>query len=162
MSHPRKSLVEVLHGTARQELFSSFNATVAAGDMLPLPRGNYRCRVTDGELTTSKSGTPGYSLTFSVENGEHKGRRLWHTAWLTVASMPLAKRDLAKLGITSLDMLDRPLPPGMVADVKVVVRSDDDGVERNRVASFNVVEVLADPTGDADFASPTTHAPKEA
>jgi hypothetical protein len=78
--------------------------------------------------------------------------------------MPLAKRDLAKLGIRSLDMLDRPMPPGMVADVKVVLRVDDDGTERNRVASFNVVEVLADPTGDADFASTTTttHAPKEA
>jgi len=163
MSHPRKSLVEVLHGTARQELFASFNATAAAGDMLPLPRGTYRCRVTDGELSTSKGGTPGFQVVFTVDRGEHKGRRLWHTAWLTVASMPLAKRDLAKLGIRSLDMLDRPMPPGMVADVKVVLRVDDDGTERNRVASFNVVEVLADPTGDADFASTTTtHAPKEA
>jgi hypothetical protein len=51
-------------------------------------------------------------------------------------------------------MLDRPLPAGFVCDVKVALRVDDDGVERNRVVSFNVVEVLADPTGDDDFASP--------
>jgi hypothetical protein len=153
-AHPRKSLVDVLNGTGRAELARQFDETEAASDLLPLPRGSYRCRVTDGELTTSKSGTPGYSLTFSVENGEHKGRRLWHTAWLTPAALPMTKRDLAKLGVTSLDMLDGQLPAGIVCDVKVVLRADDDGVERNRVVSFDVVEVLADPTGDDDFASP--------
>jgi hypothetical protein len=153
-THPRKSLVDVLNGTARAELARQFDEAEAAGDMLPLPRGEYRCRVTDGELVTSKSGTPGYTLTFTVDDGEHKGRRLWHSAWLTPAALPMTKRDLAKLGVTSLDMLDRPLPAGIVCDVKVVLRVDDDGVERNRVVSFNVVEVLADPTGDDDFASP--------
>jgi len=153
-THPRKSLVDVLNGTTREALARQFDEAEAAGDMLPLPRGTYRCRVTDGELVTSKSGTPGYTLTFTVDDGEHKGRRLWHSAWLTEAAMPMSKRDLAKLGVTSLDMLDRPLPAGFVCDVKVALRVDDDGVERNRVVSFNVVEVLADPTGDDDFASP--------
>lgn len=153
-THPRKSLVDVLNGTTRAELARQFDEAEAAGDMLSLPRGTYRCRVTDGELVTSKSGTPGYTLTFTVDDGEHKGRRLWHSAWLTPAALPMTKRDLAKLGVTSLDMLDRPLPAGFVCDVKVVLRADDDGVERNRVVSFNVVEVLVDPTGDDDFASP--------
>jgi hypothetical protein len=153
-THPRKSLVDVLNGTAREALARQFDEAEAAGDMLPLPRGTYRCRVTDGELVESKSGTPGYTLTFAVDDGEHKGRKLWHSAWLTPAALPMTKRDLAKLGVTSLDMLDRPLPAGFVVDVKVALRADDDGVERNRVVSFNVVEVLADPTGDDDFASP--------
>jgi hypothetical protein len=73
----------------------------------------------------------------------------------------MSKRDLAKLGVTSLDMLDRPLPAGFVCDVKVALRVDDDGVERNRVVSFSVVEVLADPTSDDDFASPLPATPKE-
>jgi hypothetical protein len=73
----------------------------------------------------------------------------------------MTKRDLAKLGVTSLDMLDRPLPVGIVCDVKVVLRVDDDGIERNRVLSFDVVEVLADPTADADFASPLSDTPTE-
>ena len=159
--HTRKSLVDVLHGSTRDELARQFNAAEAAGDMLPLPRGSYRCRVTDGQLATSKGGTPGYSLTFTVDCGEHTGRKLWHTAWLTPAAMPMTKRDLSKLGVTSLDMLDRPLPPGIVCDVKVVVRADNDGVERNRVVSFVVVEVLADPTADDDFASPGPVTPSE-
>jgi hypothetical protein len=95
-------------------------------------------------------------LTFTVDDGEHKGRKLWHTAWLTPAALPMTKRDLAKLGVTSLDMLERPLPTGFVCDVKVVVRADDDGTERNRVATFDVVEILADPTADDDFASPAS------
>jgi hypothetical protein len=152
--HTRKSLVDVLNGSTRDELARQFEEAEAAGDMLPLPRGTYRCRITDGELVTSKSGTPGYSLTFTVDDGEHKSRRLWHTLWLTPAALPMTKRDLLKLGVTSLDMLDRPLPPGIVCDVKVALRVDDDGVERNRVVSFIVVAVLADPTADADFGSP--------
>lgn len=153
-THARKSLVDVLAGTSRDELARQFAEAEAAGDMLPLPRGTYRCRVADGELVTSKGGTPGYTLTFTVDDGEHKGRKLWHSAWLTPAALPMTKRDLARLGITSLDMLDRPLPAGIVCDVKVVVRADDDGVERNRVAAFTVVELLADPTADDDFGSP--------
>jgi hypothetical protein len=162
MTRPtRKSLVDVLNGTAREALARQFDEAKAACDMLPLPRGEYRCRVTDGEFVTSKSGTPGYTLTFTVDDGEHKGRRLWHTAWLTEAAMPMSKRDLAKLGVTSLDMLDRPLPAGIVCTVKVALRIDDDGTERNRVVSVNVVEVIADHTGDADFASPFPATPTE-
>jgi hypothetical protein len=152
--HTRKSLVDVLNGNSRAELARQFDEAEAAGDMLPLPRGTYRCRVTDGELVTSKGGTPGYSLTFTVDDGEHKGRRLWHTAWLTPAALPMTKRDLAKLGVLSLDALESPLPAGFVCDVKVALRVDDDGVERNRVVSFVVVELLADPTADDAFASP--------
>jgi hypothetical protein len=160
-THPRRSLVDVLHGTTREALARQFDEAEAAGDMLPLPRGTYRCRVTDGELVTSKNGTPGFTLTFTVDDGDHKGRRLWHTAWLTEAAMPMSKRDLAKLGVTSLDMLDRPLPGGFVCDVKVALRVDDDGVERNRVVSFAVVDVLADPTADDAFASPLPTNPTE-
>lgn len=160
-NNTRKSLVDVLNGTSRDELARQFAEAEAAGDMLPLPRGEYRCRVTDGELVTSKSGTPGYSLSFAVDDGEHKGRKLWHTAWLTPAALPMTKRDLAKLGVTSLDMLESPLPAGFVCDVKVAVRADDDGVERNRVVSFNVVALLADPSADDDFASPMPATPTE-
>lgn len=156
MTYPRKSLVDVLNGSARADLSRQFAETEVADDMRPLPRGTYRCRVTDGELVTSKAGTPGYCLSFTVEDGEHRGRRLWHTAWLTPAALPMSKRDLLKVGVTSLDMLDRPLPQGIVCTVAVAVRVDDDGTERNRVVSFSVVEVLADPTADADFASPVS------
>ena len=66
-------------------------------------------------------------------DGEHAGRRLWHDVWLTEAAMSLAKRDLGKLGVTSLEQLERPLPEGIIIDAKVALRRGDDGEEFNRV-----------------------------
>ena len=50
------------------------------------------------------------------------------------------KGELAKLGITRPDQLERPLPPGLIADVQVVQRTDDNGATFNRVKTFKVVE----------------------
>jgi hypothetical protein len=152
MIPPRKSLVDILNGGMdRASLARAFDETEAADDMRPLPPGVYRCRLTSGELTNAKSGTPGYAMTFTVDDGEHKGRKLWHTAWLTAAALPVTKRDLAKLGVTSLDQLDQPLPVVFVCDVRVALRADDDGTERNRVVKFDVVGVIENPTVDPDF-----------
>lgn len=153
-SSARKSLVDVLNGVDRDELARQFDEAQAAADFTPLPKGMYRCRITNGEFVLSKKEKAGYTLTFTVDNGGHKDRRVWHTAWLTEAAMPMTKRDLAKLGVTTIEMLTHPLPTGIVCDVKVALRVDDDGIERNRVVSFEVVAVLADPTADDDFASP--------
>jgi hypothetical protein len=53
----------------------------------------------------------------------------------------MAKRDLGKLGVTSLEQLERPLPPGIRCRVKLALRRDDDGTEFNRVKSFEVVGI---------------------
>ncbi len=70
--------------------------------------------------------------------------------------MAQSKRDLGKLGITSPDMMERPLPRGIRCKVRAVLRKDDDGIERNRVRSFEVVGIdkpevdpFAPPPGDA-------------
>ncbi len=160
----RKRLTDVMTGHDIDDLARQFDEAEAASDLATLPRGKYRCRLVDGEAVQSKSGTTGYQLAFAVVDGEHKGRRVWHTCWLTPAALPMTKRDLGKLGVTSLDMLKNPMPSGIVCDVSVVVRADDDGTERNRVQSFDVVAVIVDPTGDDDFPStvgrsPTTPTP---
>jgi hypothetical protein len=72
----------------------------------------------------------------------------WDDLWLTPAALPLAKRDLGKLGVTSLEQLERPLPPGIRARVRVTLRKDDTGAEYNRVKSFDVVGIDA-PAADA-------------
>jgi hypothetical protein len=66
----------------------------------------------------------------------------------------MSKQRLSKLGVDDLAVLDNPLPQGIVCSVKVVLREDDDGTERNRVVSFDVVDVVVDPTADGDFAEP--------
>lgn len=153
---PRKSLSEILLQGDREKLATAWQSTKAAEDFKPLPAGDYVATIEAGELFTSKTkGTGGYKLAFRVVEGEHTGRRFWHDVWLTEAAVSLAKRDLAKIGVTSLDQLERPLPQGIVCAVKLVLRQDDDGSDYNRVKRFDVLRIEP-PTPDP-FAPTSTN-----
>jgi hypothetical protein len=64
--------------------------------------------------------------------------------------MPMTKRDLKKVGLTSLDQLERPIPQGIVCKVKLTLRKDDNGAEFNRVKSFEFLRT--DPVEPNPFA----------
>lgn len=147
---PRQSLTGILNG----ELAAAFDSATPANEGLPpITDSPVLCSVS-GSLKAARTGTPGYTLVFEVVEGQFSGRRLYHDLWLTPAAMPLAKRDLARLGITTADQLARPIPPGILCEVKHVIRTEDDGVQRNVVKGFTVTRVDADPTADKDFAAP--------
>jgi hypothetical protein len=116
-------------------------------------------------LFTSKTkGTAGYKLAFRVLEGDHQGRQFWHDVWLTPAALPMAKRDLTKLGVTALEQLERPLPPGIRCRVKLALRRDDDGAEYNRVKTFAVEGIdppEVDPFAPKDSPLPPAPLPKE-
>jgi hypothetical protein len=137
----RKKLSDILLNSDRERLERTWSTTKPADDLKPIPAGDYRCRVTSGELFTSKSGTPGYKLTLEVLDGEHAGRRVWHDVWLTEAALAMAKRDLAKLGIDRPEQLERPLPEGIIISARVALKRNDDGTEYNRVVRFDFVAV---------------------
>ncbi len=138
----RKSLSDILREGDRQSLSRAWGETQAAEDFAPLPTGEYVARIVGGELFTSKTkGTAGYKLAFRVLEGDHQGRQFWHDVWLTPAALPMAKRDLFKLGVTALEQLERPLPPGIRCKVKLALRKDDDGAEYSRVRTFEVVGI---------------------
>jgi hypothetical protein len=136
MAEPRKKLTDILRGSDRDALAKSWADTQAAKDLEALPSGEYLCRILTSELFTSKQGTPGYKMTLEVVEGEHEGRRAWHDVWLTPAALPMAKRDLGKLGVTDLEQLERPLPAGILIRAKVTRRKNEDGTEFNRVVRF--------------------------
>jgi hypothetical protein len=149
----RKSLSDILRNGDRENLSRVWGETEAAEDFAPLPSGEYVARIIAGELFTSKTkGTAGYKLAFRVLEGDYQGRQFWHDVWLTPAALSMAKRDLAKLGVTALEQLERPLPPGIRARVKLVLRKDDDGAEYNKVKRFDVLGI--DPP-EADAFAPT-------
>ena len=134
-------LTDILRGSVG-DFSDIWAATQAAGDFGAVPRGEYVCHVTRGELESSRTkATPGYKVEFTILDGEYKGRKLWHDCWLTPAALPQSKRDLGKLGITSTAMLEQPLPRWIRCKVTVVLRKDDDGIERNRVRTFEVVGI---------------------
>ena len=139
---PKRSLSDILHGDTRDRLASAWNSTEAAADFAPLPAGEYTAHVASGEFHTSRTNaTPGYQLTFRIAEGEHTGRQLRHDVWLTEAALPMAKRDLGKLGVTTLEQLDKPLPLGIRCRLRVALRKSDDGAEYNAVRSFEVVGI---------------------
>jgi len=76
--------------------------------------------------------------------------------------LPQAKRDLAKLSITTPAQMELPIPPGIRCNVTTVVRRDDDGIERNRVKTFDVIGIdtpKADPFAPKDGGEPSTGGP---
>ncbi len=138
----RMKLSDILAANDRDRLAKAWEKTEAAKDFTALPRGEYIAHVVDGQLTEARTtGTPGYKLTFEVIEGEFIGRRFWHDLWLTEAALPMAKRDLLKLGITQQAQLDNPLPKGIRCRVKLALRTDDDGQQYNRVRSFEVIGI---------------------
>lgn len=151
----RRRLCDILAGQT-EEIRKQWDQTEAAADFAPLPTGHYECHVQSGELETNRNGTPQYTLTFRVVEGEYTGRQLWHPLYLTAAALPMAKRDLGKLGVTALDQLERPLPPGRIrCRVRVVLRQADDGAKFNRARSFEVLRIdepEADPFAPAEDA----------
>lgn len=119
-----------------------WNNTQAAGDFGPIPKGEYECDLIAGELESSRTkGTPGYRLTFAVRDGEFAKRRVWHDLWLTQAALPMTKRDLSKIGVTTPEQMERPIPRGIVCKVSVTLRTDDGGTPRNHVRKFDVLRI---------------------
>jgi hypothetical protein len=144
-------LTEILSagGFGGDDFNDKWRTTGAADDFGPLPPGEYVAVIDRGELTTvGTKGTPSYKLQFRVIEGPGKstdfvGRLLWDDIWLTPAALPQAKRDLGKLGVTDPQQLETAVPPGIVCKLRVVLRRDDDGVERNRVQRFDVLRIEA-------------------
>lgn len=161
------SLLDIISngGNGDDDLKNLWDNSQAADDFKTLPAGNYVCHAVEGVLDKSRSGTPGFKITFKVlEPSEHAGRLLWADCWLTAAAMPQTKRDLGKLGIQSLEQLQRPLPRFIRCRVKVALRADDDGTERNRVKSFEAIgfdKELPDPFAPSEQSEAITQEPNE-
>jgi hypothetical protein len=156
-----RKLSDILNGESMEELVRRFEEVEAAPEFAPVPAGTYEVDFVEGQLCSSNSGTRGYNCSFQVSNGEHAGRKIWHTFWLSESALPYTKRDLLKLGIRTLGQCEDPVPPGIFCTVKVVVRTEDDGTQRNRVTHIEAGGVRSDPTGDPDFADPPSSSESE-
>ncbi len=154
----RKSLSEILGGAAGvNKLRDAWNTTEAATERAPIPTGEYVALVASGGASESKTNqTPSYRLEFRIVEGQHTGARCWHDCWLTPAALPYTKKDLKPLGIDTVDQLYQPLPAGIVVKLRVVLRKEDDGSERNAVKSFEFLRI--DKPAPDPFAPVTTDA----
>src|SRR5258708_7534081 len=101
-----------------------FSGTVAP-EIGAVPSATYTVAIEDGKLTASKTGTPGFQIQYRIIEGEHTGRKVWQTLWLTPAAQPYTLRDLQKFGIKSKADLEKGLPEGWTARIRVVLRLND-------------------------------------
>lgn len=135
-------LSDILQSGQADAIRDAWDSTEAAGELAPLPTGEYQAHIIDGRLERSRTNaTPGYKLTFCVCEGEYTGRQFWHDLWLTPAALPMTKRDLAKIGVASLSQLESPLPRGIRCLCKLVLRRGDDGAEFNKLRAFFVLGI---------------------
>jgi hypothetical protein len=139
-SDKRPRLRDIVRGNI-DDLQAAFDESVRTGGRTIVPAGSYKCLIVEGRLDKARTGTGTFKVVFAVVQGPHAGRRFYRDIWLTPKALRMSGHELAKLGFPSISELDeRPLKTGLMADVKVVVNTDDDGTQRNRVTSFKVVD----------------------
>jgi hypothetical protein len=145
--HERKKLSDILRGAGGAADWlnngggNDWGDIAAAPERGPVPSGRYVARIIEAVLFNAKTATPGYKLSFEILDGEFQGRRCWYDIWLTDKNKENAVRDLKKLGIDCKDKLEQPLPRGIRAEIRVVLRRSNDGDEFNDVKEFTVVGI---------------------
>ena len=115
-----------------------------------LPSAVYEAEPTKKEMIASKRGTPGLKLTWRIAAGEFQGRRVWQDVWLSPAALPMAKRVLTELGMSSPDA---PLPDGIVCAVQVVRQVNDNGTAYNEVRKVKHLRTEENPASPATAAA---------
>lgn len=167
MAIERKPLTGILPGGngGSDDGFDIFSVE-AADEFGPLRKGSYVCIAESGRPSTSRSGTPGYEITFRVIEGDHAGRKVWKTFWLTADAAKYSRRDIQKFGFTSNDQLKEELPrERFVVRLTLTVRKSEDGVEYNEVKTIELIRVQDPevdpyaPTDDLPTTAPDTSFP---
>ena len=142
-------------------------------DFSPIPAGDYVAMAIDSEMKETKAGTGHYlQITWSIIDGEHKGRQLWSRLNLDNPSQEavnIANKDLASLcrAVQVLEPKDsaqlHSLP--LLLGVKIKKRSDT-GEMTNEVAKYkplgNRQPTVAPPASQPVAAAPQAAAPAAA
>ena len=134
-----------LNDLLNNDLRTAFDNTTAADDFQPLPNGAYEMEVASIVQAESKTGKPKCVVKWRAIDGEYVGRFVWQDLWLTPAALPMAKRELKKLGITQFADIGKPLPTDRVYRVQVVVRVRDGGANHNEVKRFDYLRTEVEP-----------------
>ncbi len=79
-------------------LMVDFGSTEDLGEREVLPRAFYPCVIAECEFTYSNSkGTPMWTLTLEVRDGEYAGRKLYSHLVMAGKGLPFTKRTLARI-----------------------------------------------------------------
>ena len=103
-------------------------------DFSPLPEGEYLCRLTDIEETTTSQDDDQWKLRFLVEAGEYSGRYIFDNLFFSPKAMPRVKLISSRMRVDVSGEVD--LQPEHLLDRQVLVTvtiGEYEGEKRNRV-----------------------------
>ena len=120
-------------------LKAAWDAATSVDDRKPVKPGTYIATVSETRQRTTSKGNLSCEIPFTVEGGEHAERRILHWITITPKTMPFARPDLGRLGITRLDQIGSALPSRLRCKIDVTVTRNDDGREWNRISRFTVL-----------------------
>jgi len=116
----------------------------SAADYSPIPNGTYVAETHKGELGQHpNTGNPYYKIHWRISEGEYSGRFVFQDLYLTEKALPYTQRDLAKIGITSDEQMEKPIPD-ISSKIKVALRQLDNGNEHNEVRDIEVIKENVD------------------
>lgn len=133
----------------------NFDTAEAAPEYTPVPPGVYVARIKSGEYTSTRKGDDAYRMRFEITAGEQAGKTVVRTWTFSEKAVGYSKRDLKAFGLTTSAQLLSPFPEaGREYKVRLVVavQTGDDGITRNDIKNFTVLEVKD--TADAEFLLP--------
>jgi hypothetical protein len=136
------------------------NAT--ANNFDPLPDGKYRAAITESGTKTTNDGTGEYlKLTFSVLDGDHKGRKLWVNLNLWHRSEEARKFSRAELSLVCkaagrLAARDSEELHGIPMILDVRQKRDKDGEVRNVIKQYLPDGPVTDARPPSAFAPPAS------
>ncbi len=120
-----------------QERFDNAEAAPTFPDLVP--KGEYVAHWKAIKVSQNRNGKPRAVLTFEIVEGEFAGKRAWCDLYLTEAATPRSKRELAKLGISTYEDMTAPVPQWLRCLLRIVVETDDDEAQRNKITDFTVI-----------------------
>ena len=111
---------------------------VSGGSFEPLPDDDYGVKITDYEVRgPGESGFEYINFTFTVDEGEYKGRLLWRNLSLSPKALGFLKELCEAAGILyDKKGVDLKSAKGKRLKVRVITETSDEYGDQNRVSRF--------------------------
>lgn len=120
---------------------------IETGSFTPLEEGKYPLKVTKCDLRQSKGGKDGFNITTEVIDGPGKGRKVFHTFWVSPESpkaMSFFFANMVTLGVTNAFFQTNPTNDQVAAKLVgatfegvVTIDTSNESKPRNEIRYFN-------------------------
>jgi hypothetical protein len=115
--------------------------------------GNFTGKATRCELGTNKRGQPELRMEFSIEDGEHKGKRVPYSGLFTAKGIKYTKHAMLALGWAGKDVATAPadiMSAGKTVPIEVTIAEWENNGKVSRWSTVRSVGRLVEPLKPID------------